>query len=142
MVEKDSEDEISKKIMEDINNQEIKMRPKLYFTLLTWALVASTTLFIMLSALTFLVAYRQISYGNNHNLSEFGAPGHADFIMALPWMAIIAGMLTFVAAYIIIKRFDVSYKYKLYVVLAALVVAVVGLGIVFAKKNGTSAQSE
>lgn len=108
------------------------MHSKLYFRLLSWALVASASIFIMLSALTGLIAYRQINFGRGLNLEEFGARGNADFIAALPWMAIASGVLTFVAAYILIKHFDLSYRYRLYIIIAALVVAISGLGIVFA----------
>jgi len=142
MVKKDNKNDLSEKIMEDIKSQDVKMHSKLYFRLLSWALVASASIFIMLSAITGLIAYRQINYGRGLDLGEFGTRGNAEFIAALPWMAIVAGALTFVATYILIKHFDLSYKYRLYIIIAALVVAVAGLGIVFANTGLGNKASE
>lgn len=142
MVKKDKKNDLSKKIMKDIKSQDVKMHSKLYFRLLSWALVASASIFIMLSAITGLIAYRQINYGRGLDLAEFGTRGNTEFIVALPWMAIVSGALTFVATYILIKHFDLSYRYRLYIVIAALVVAVAGLSIVFANTGLANKASE
>jgi len=55
-----------------------------------------------------------------------------EFFQTLPWLALATGLLTFLIAYVLIKHFDFSYKRRFYTILAALVFAVAGLGIIFA----------
>ncbi len=123
---------MSEQIMEDIKSEEIQMHSKTYFRVLNLALVAVSGLFLMLSALLGLVAIRDIRYGDQLGLRNFGSRGYSEFLQTLPWLAIIFGLLTFLIVYTLVKHFNFTYKHKFYVVVGALVFAMAGISLVLA----------
>lgn len=135
------ETKMSKKIMDDIDNSELQMHSKTYFRVLNLALIGVSGLFLMLSALTILIAFRDIKYGDSLGLRGYGAKGYGEFLQTLPWLAIVFGLLAFLIAYTLVKHFDFTYKHRLYTVVGALVFAVAGLSIVFASTGIESALS-
>lgn len=130
MTKKD--DKMAKDIMKDIQSNDVQMHSKLYFRILNLALVGATGLFLILSSVMILIAFRDIRFGNSLGLREYGPRGTSEFFQTLPWLALAAGLLTFLIAYVLVKHFDFSYKRRFYTILAALIFAVAGLGIVFA----------
>lgn len=135
MVKKKQQRDVGGKVMDKIRNQKITMRSKLYFKFLTVLLVISSALFIVLSAIMGTIAYRQVILGRGLNLGEFGRRGNAEFIATLPWMAITVALLTLVIAYVLVKHFDFTYRHKIYVVVAALLLAVISLATIFMNTN-------
>lgn len=126
------ETKMSKKIMKDIQSDELQMHSRAYFKMLNLALVAVSGLFLMISSLIILIAFRDIKYGESLGLRAYGTRGYSEFFQTLPWLAIFLGLLAFLIAYTLIKHFNFTYKHRLHTVIGALVFAVVGLGIVFA----------
>lgn len=123
---------MSKEIMEEIESNEVQMHSKVYFQVLQVALIGVAGLFIVVSALTMIVVFRDVKYGEELGLRGYGQQGYTDYVQALPWLAIVLGLLGFLIAYTLVKRFDFSYKHRYYTIVGALIFAVAGLGVVFA----------
>jgi hypothetical protein len=123
---------MSKKIMEEIEGSEVQMHSKVYFQMLHLALIGVVGVLIILTALMTIIIFRDIQYGERLGLRGYGGQGYAEYAQALPWFAIVFALLGFLITYVLVKRFNFTYKHRLYTVIGALVFAVAGLGIFFA----------
>lgn len=123
---------MSKKIMEEIEDSDVQMHSKVYFRMLQLALVGVTGVLIILTALMTIIIFRDIQYGERLGLRGYGGQGYTEYAQALPWFAIVFALLGFLITYVLVKRFDFTYKHRLYTVIGALVFAIAGLGIFFA----------
>jgi len=130
MVKKETN--MSKKVMQDIENKELEMHSETYFKVLKLALVAVSGLFLMLSALLALLVLRDIKYGDELGFRSFGAHGYGEFLQTLPWLAMIFGLLTFLITYTLVKHFNFTYKHRFYTVIGALIFAMAGISLILA----------
>jgi len=111
-------------IIKKIIAGKVKMKPKWYFFLGTACLIAGT--FFTLIATVFLVSLASFF------LRQHGPMGQMRFTQLLdrfPWWAIIAILISFVAGYYLIKRFDFSYRPNFQVIMAAILFSIIIFGI-------------
>ncbi len=123
---------MSKKIMEEIEGSDIEMHSKVYFRMLQLALVGVTGVLIILTSLMTIIIFRDVQYGERLGLRGYGGQGYSEYAQALPWVAILFALLGFLIAYVLVKRFDLTYKHRLCTVIGAMIFAIAGLGILFA----------
>lgn len=123
---------LSKKVMESIENDEVQMYSKTYFQVLNLALVAASGLFVLLTSIILIVVIRDINYGHSLGFREYGSRGHGEFIQALPWLALLFGLLSFLITMTLIKKFNFTYKHRLITIIGALLFAIAGLSLIYA----------
>lgn len=123
---------MSKKIMEEIEDSDVQMHSKVYFQILQLTLIGVTGVLMILTTLMMIIIFRDVQYGERLGLRSYGETGYVEYARALPWLAILFALLGFLIAYVLVKRFDFSYKHRLYTLIGALIFAIAGLGILFA----------
>lgn len=121
--------DIKHSVMDKIDKGEIRMHSKMYFWALSILLVASTTIFVVASAIMFSLARRDILVGRNLGLHEFGPKGQSEFISSMPWLILIFGIIAVIAALLLVRKFEFSYRHGFYTVLAVVLVSVISLSL-------------
>jgi hypothetical protein len=121
---KDKQSSLAKDVMQQLEQQKVPMRSRLYFVTLHAILVASASLILVFVAILVGVLVREIRIGRELGLQTFGQPGTQAFISAIPWLTVILVVVGGLALYRLIKRFDFSYRHGLFVTFASLVLAV------------------
>lgn len=102
--------DLSKKVMQQIQKEHLKMRPKIYFQLqnlgkkLTLSVLFLTLIYLFSIVIFKFILYRPFDY------LAFGLSGFKAFWYALPWPFLISSTLTYLAFLLFLKNFDFFYK--------------------------------
>lgn len=118
--------DLSKKVMQEIKRRGIKMRPRLYFVfgsvLLGLGLAGA-----ILTAVFFLnlFVFRLRILGPLGYL-RLGRPGLLPFIVSFPWTVLLVSVVGIAAGLALLKRYEFSYK-KNFLVLAIVLITVIGV---------------
>lgn len=124
----DTEKVFSDRVMGEIAKRKVVIRPKWYFTLLA-TVFAATLAFIWSVTIIFLsLGLFHIRQVNPHNYIQFGATGWFVFLKILPWELIIFIILGLLLAWLMVRRYDLSYKIGFGLMSAALIGGVVFVG--------------
>lgn len=126
---------LNEKILKKIENKRVKMKSKSYFIALTtvYSLAAITVILFSLFLASFLFFSADRS-GTNQFLS-FGANGILPYLSSIPWILVLVLVILIVLVEIFGKKFDIVSKKPILYSFAALVIIVIGLGIVLAKTD-------
>lgn len=115
------------RLMHDIKDGKVSMRPRIYFTLRLAALVA--TVLAILAITVFIVNFISFSIriSMNDTLLGFGAPGVGAFLAHFPWhLAVLDALLVLLLQYLL-RHFRFGYRIPILYVVMALVA---GAGLV------------
>lgn len=105
--------EIEEKVLKEIENGEVKMRPRAYFTIRKAmdALLGLIVLLLVVYLVSFLVfALRESGVWYE---PAFGGAGWAAFFFSLPWALIALIAIFFVALAIMMSRSSVGYRWPI-----------------------------
>lgn len=109
-------------VMKKIDSNEVEMKPKAYFVLLTAGLAVFTVLLFFASAwFTNLLIFKFRSHGLFEYL-KYGTIGHYFFVGNIPFVLAFIAMLFFIAGLMLLKYFDFSYKGSLLMMGSAIVI--------------------
>lgn len=105
--------DVASRVMQQINNQKITMRPGWYFTLVTFIASISVLLFSSLSV--YLVAILTIKIRiENSDMPMFGARQRlSDLLSSFPWWILLLAIASIVALIWILKKYSKLYRYKM-----------------------------
>lgn len=131
MSKKKSISPIAKSVMAQIQTGQAKMRPRVYYSILTLVGIVSILLFSFVSTyfmsvvtLWFRVQVAQgPAYGARRNL--------ASLIEVFPWWALLLGVISLSGAIYIIRKVGSLYKMKLIHLISLVIVASLALGFIF-----------
>ena len=100
---------LSKKVLDKVESDQIKMRPKIYF-ILRIVLVALITLFVALFVL-YLVSFIifNLRASGVWFLPGFGFPAMGIFFISLPWFLILIALILIVVLELLVKHFRFTY---------------------------------
>lgn len=113
MIKKTTPSAIQNEVMSQIHSGSVRMKPRLYFTVL-WLLgivsgiVASLTFAYIISIMIYILRIQTAStpaYGARQNLSE----AIADF----PWWALVVSIALSIIAIILMRKYSRMYRYKI-----------------------------
>lgn len=123
-------DDIKKNILEKINAHELKMRPKIYFSLQIAAVVAVALLIMIFSVLIFNFIFFILRVGGHRHLLHFGLQGYFMFLTFFPWKLLAADILAIVTLEWLLKKFSLAYKVPLAYLLGAILVLTFAVSLV------------
>lgn len=126
---------IQLEVMNKIQNGSVKMKPRIYFTLL-WlfgifaTIAASLTFAYLISMLIYIIRIQTAdtpAYGARQNLSES--------IATFPWWIAILTIIFSIIAFVLLKNHSRIYRYKIsYIVLIFILISfLIGFGLSFAE---------
>ncbi|MDX1765397.1 MAG: hypothetical protein R3313_00435 [Candidatus Saccharimonadales bacterium] len=118
---------IEDNVMNQISSGDVKMKSKAHFVILNAILIASASLFTVLSAVFLSMSVRDVRLGRELALGEFGSRGEQEFLASLPWLMAGFGVIAVGAALLLVKHFEFSYRHKTTVIIATVLLAVLGL---------------
>ena len=118
---------IEDNVMNQISSGEVQMKSRAHFVVLNAILIASASLFAILSAVFVSLSIRDVRLGQALKLDEFGRQGEAQFIATLPWLMVLFGLIAISATLVLVKHFEFSYRHKTTVILATVAFAVLGI---------------
>lgn len=110
------------KVMEEIKEKKVSMRPRLYFVF--GSTLVALGVFIALAAAAFAVNVFSFHYHLTRPL------GLSPFAMLMPWLVLAVGALSIWGGMMLIKKYDISYKISFVLIVGLIVLAVVFSGLV------------
>lgn len=120
MSNKSNKINLEKKILEKIKSEEIKMKPKWYFTLISSVMALSLSGLIFGSA--FLVNLLIFLARRNGNRV---IPPRVEILLAsFPWWIPLLALLGLVFSILLIKKYDFSYKYNFKIIVLLFVTSI------------------
>jgi len=114
-------------VMSQISSGDVKMKSKTHFVALNAILIASASIFTILSAIFLSMSVRDVRLGQELGLADFGARGDQEFMTSLPWLMVGFGLIAIFATLLLVKHFEFSYRHKTKVVVATVLLAVLGI---------------
>ena len=116
--------DITKKVMSKIKTEQIKMKPKWYFWLGSFAMfIALIGLIITLIFLVSLITFSLRSHG------PMGAVRYQQIISSFPWWSPIIVVVGLITGITLLKKYDFSYKKNFVFIIITFVSAVLLAGI-------------
>lgn len=105
--------DLTKKIMKEIRQKKVKMRPRIYFIagslLLSIGLAGTTILAIFFIN---LVLFR-LRIHQPFGFLILGRPGLRPFLLTFPWLSLLVALGGIIGGRALLKKYDISYKKKL-----------------------------
>ena len=118
---------LTNKVIDKIQCDQIKIRPKIYFVLRI-TLVALTTLFVVLFIL-YLVSFIifNLRASGVWFLPGFGFPALGVFFISLPWFLILIALILIIVLELLVKHFRFAYRRPiLYSILGIIIFTLLG----------------
>jgi len=116
--------DITKKVMSKIKTEQIKMKPKWYFWLGSFAMfIALIGLIVTLIFLVSLITFSLRSHG------PMGAVRYQQIISSFPWWAPIIVVVGLITGITLLKKYDFSYKKNFLFIVFIFISAVLLSGI-------------
>lgn len=122
--------DIANKVMQEIKNRHISMRPRLFFVVGSFLLVGGLTFtFILAIFLVHLILFR-LRVDAPFEFLRFGPPGIPPFFMMFPWrFFLIVGFAVALGIYLL-KKCEFSYKYNFALVTGITIIAIILTGVI------------
>lgn len=117
-------------VLSKIRANEIRMRPKFYFTLKVVLLGVVAMCVLLTSALLFSFLIFSIRVSGRFFLLGFGFRGIEVFLMAFPWMLFFVDAVFVLIFLVLLKRFRFGYRYPLFYVAGGALLATLCLAFI------------
>lgn len=120
--------DLADRVMLQIKEQDIHMRPRGYFIFLNWitkllVIIAVTTSIYFTGLIIFkFKLYQPFGY------LWFGFLGLRAFIESIPWLIIMYGVLSAGLAYFLLRRFQFAYRQSIPAFIASFMIVLIGSG--------------
>lgn len=102
--------DFSKKVMERIEKEEVKMRPKAYFVLGSVLLGTGLAIALLLAAMFTNFVFFRLRMHAPLSYLRLGTLGLKPFLANLPIVPLLISLLSIIAGLKLIKKYDISYK--------------------------------
>jgi hypothetical protein len=102
--------DISDKVMTEIHNKRISMRPKIYFVFGSVIVGVGLAALLVFSVFLFNLVFFRLRVHGPFGYLWFGKFGWRPFISTFPFMPLLLGIITLVIGIELLKRYDLSYK--------------------------------
>lgn len=112
-------------VMQSIETEEVKMRSKWFFAVLSALLFISTCFVVIAVSVILSTIWNDIDVARTASVLDFGSPGRAFMLRNAPWILFLAVTAMVVALYHLLGKFDISYKYR------HLTPVMLGTGLIF-----------
>lgn len=122
--------DVASRVMQQISNQKITMRPGWYFTLVTAIGSISVLLFSSLSV--YLVAILTIKIRiENSNMPMFGARQRlSDLLSSFPWWILLLAIASIIILIWILKKYSKLYRYRMGWIITGVISVSLILGLI------------
>lgn len=122
--------DIANKVMREIKNRHISMRPRFFFVAGSFLLVGGLTFaFILAIFLVHLILFR-LRVDAPFEFLRFGPPGIPPFFVMFPWrFLLIAGFAVAFGIYLL-KKCEFSYKYNFVLIVGITIIAIILTGVI------------
>lgn len=108
----DKEKAFDDRIMDEISKRRLGIRPKWYFTLLT-IVFGAVLLLVWVTTVTFLsIGLFRVRHINPLNYLHFGNAGWLISLKLIPWELVVFALLGLLVTWLLVRRFDFSYKIR------------------------------
>lgn len=105
-------DDILSSVMSSIENDEVKMKSKMFFIGLSIILFVSTFLMVIAISAVLHTIWNDIDVARAARVLEFGSPGRAFVLRNAPWILVLTLAIMFTTLYYLINKFEISHKYR------------------------------
>lgn len=130
-MKKDIVQNINSSVMEQIKNQKITMKPKIYFI----AISAISIIITILSGITVSyissILFLWIKILNSNNMAWGARSKLENLLISFPWYILIISAILITLAVYLIKKQNHMYKYKSSTIAVIVIVTSIFLGLVF-----------
>ena len=131
----------SDQIMGEISKRNLGMRPKWHFTIITVGLGLALFFVAVLTTIFLSLGFFRIRHINPINFINFGNTGWLISLKIIPWELIVFVIVGALLTWMLIRRFDISYKIGFWL-LAVILVGVFGVVSVILDRNQFGEQIE
>jgi len=131
-MEKKNKD-ISKKVMEQIEKEKIKMRPKVFFILGSIILGTGLAFVFSLSTVFINLVIFRLKVHAPFDYLHFGKAGLRPFYSVLPIFPLLLAILFIILGSVLIKKYDISYKKSYIGLIVGLVTFILVSGLLIEK---------
>jgi len=129
MPETEKKQDLSKKVMSQIEEGQVKMRPHSYFVVISIILVIGLIGAIILSVLFSNFSFLWLRAHSPFGYLWFGGPGFRPFLATFPWIPVFIAIVGLVVAVILLRHLDISYKRWFIALVIGLVTVVLLAGL-------------
>lgn len=113
------------KVMNQIRDDDIKMKPKIYFQAICFGKIILLALLFVLAVYFFNVVFFKFRIYYIWQFLNFGSAGWMPFLKSVPWVLATFGILSFISFGVFLKRLDFSYRSNFAAVVSLLFVVMV-----------------
>lgn len=126
-----NEDKIEKNVMEKIEKQGVKIKPKYIYSVVYGVLISLVIFFMTGAIISSNIAIYTIRTHKPFNYLAFGDFGLAEFFNRFPYLPIIIFFTLTIIGLYIIRQFDISYKrtFLFFVIGAFISIIIIALSI-------------
>ncbi len=120
-------------VLDSIHKGKAKMRPKSYFVARATMLVFG--IIILLAALVYIISFTLFMLHQNGMffLPSFGFRGIGSFLLSIPWVLVLVGIIFILLLEVVLKRFTLVYRRPLLYSVLIVVIFVMLAGFVVAQ---------
>jgi hypothetical protein len=124
-----NKDHLKESILKKIKLDELKMRPRLYFSAQLVALVLCAILVGVVSAFLFNFLLFYLSASGRSILLGFGRRGVYSFLRLFPWWLLVLDLVLIFGLAWLVRQFSFGYKRPVLYILLVLLAGVFGIGV-------------
>lgn len=126
---------IADSVMHDIQENNIRMRPKIFFIAASLILTISLCILLVLSGFILNIILYRFRLFRYTDTFTFGGQGILPFLYSFPWLLVILTILGIFISIRLIQKYEFAYKYNFYMILSAIMIATIGSFIIFNRIN-------
>ncbi len=120
--------DLAKKVMEQIEKEEVKMRPRLYFLAGSVLLSIGLGMAVVFGAFFINLAFFRFRIHEPLSFLWFGQFGLRPFILTFPWFRLFLAFIFIILGIILLRRYEISYKKSFLVLAINLAILVLTVG--------------
>lgn len=125
--------DLAKKVMREIKERHLKMKPKVYFIFGSLLLGIGVAGVVSLSAFFVNLIVFRLRIHKPFAFLVLGWPGLRGFILSFPWLPLVIAVAGLYGSSILLRKYEFSYKRSFISLIIALTALVLTLGFIVSK---------
>lgn len=121
---------LTDEVMNTIEEEDIQIKPRVYFVAGTILLTTGIFSLFLVSILFANFCWQHMRVVGPFGYLTFGAPGIMPFLKTFPWLPLIIVAITSTVGLHFLKKYDFSYKHNFVIISLSIIAAVFVAGIV------------
>ncbi|MBU0708943.1 hypothetical protein KJ596_04330 [Patescibacteria group bacterium] len=125
-----NQQDITKKVMDEIQEKGVVMRPRWYFIGGSILLVVGLTFSFVIAVFLVNIISLRLRIDVPFEFLRFGRSGLGPFLLMLPWPFLLVAVIAILTGLYLLKKYDFSYKHNFLIIAVITIISVFFSGVI------------